>query len=263
MDWKRLLDEELDEYLENSGINPKSMSRAEKLNIASKICINPQNITQAVRDLQIATNYAKKYESKYGVKIRNSGKRYDIDNIRRLNSQGITKFAKTFGLPKSTHEQIIRILRYLEILDEPNRFEMLPPDILSVISLNTEAKSLLNLCETQPKLSQICSDKNIWLNKAEHDFGYSPEKYNKLYYEQGLRDPIFTYLLARKEVSPSYERELILTKKQFDEMFISHFGSTSIYNQMSYKDKIKTLMLHMGRGNVEYDIIKNYIIIYY
>ena len=63
----------------------------------------------------------------------------------------------------------------------------LPYERLYDIALNMDFNTLINFCQTNRFLSQICEDNRFWRLKFEHDFGFRPKEKGyidwKLYYE--------------------------------------------------------------------------------
>lgn len=187
MDWSKLSPYELQEFLRLHGnLTTKNLqAEADKL-FTSLLRSGKTNfgVTNPVADLYIASNLA----------ITNPQK-YDIRDIRQLTPDNQNQFANLFSISPDDPqklERIIRILRFLNSLIEPDVFRYLPPEVDYQLALNTDVDSLQILCTTSRRFGKFCRSGKFWRDKAVTDLSITG-----LEYDQALKvviNPRETYI---------------------------------------------------------------------
>lgn len=165
MDWTKLTPTEIKDFLEanGSGLYIKWAEELFKNRTPETV------ITEPVADLWIASNY-------WGI----IPQIYDIDKIRRLSKKKLAEFSHIFGIEPNV-EKIVRILRYLGALSQPNYWEILPTEILHTVAFQLAYEDVLCLGNTcHHKLNNLCKDPNFWRDKTVRDFNLTLQAFNEL-----------------------------------------------------------------------------------
>lgn len=95
-----------------------------------------------------------------------------VTDILLSPNEDLVGLAEELELSQVNKEQIIRILTYLERLDNDlNILDALPQEIIEEIATNLDCKSLLLLCQASERLSQLYEGSHI-LKEAIRNKGY-------------------------------------------------------------------------------------------
>lgn len=160
MDWSKLTEKELQDFIDLNGLLASSKALFNCRTTETRF-------TEPIADLYIATNYQGQITQTY-----------DIDKIRRLSKSNLKEFADIFGIEPNIH-RLIRILTYMGVIITPNRWEIIPQDVSYRIALQLSYEDLTSLCSTSTMLAPLCRDVSFWRDKAILDFGVTAEKFNQ------------------------------------------------------------------------------------
>lgn len=202
MEWIKLTDAEVREFITlygpiEPGVNLRD--QADRL-FTYLLGIGNFSVPEAVADLYIAA-HINKSSSKY--------------NINQLTRRRLSKMAKILGI--TSPARVIRILRYSNQLEEPDKMTDLPEDLRYVIALELDLPSVLQFCGSSRLIRDICQSDKYWRERSIREFSLS--KYNDLLSKS--QDPQLVYLSL---VAKNDRRALLLTSDRKPQ-HLTKFGS--------------------------------------
>ena len=162
MDWNKLSTQELKDFIDL--VDPNFYIKCAEEIFSLHYRDKNFRTTIPVADLYIAANYSGKIPQKYSIR-----------QISQLSKSKLAQFATQFNISPD-RERIIRILRYLNALDEEGN--RVPYRTLTggdyyldyLILSNLSVPEIEKLCDYGGYFSPICADDNFWNLVADNHF---------------------------------------------------------------------------------------------
>lgn len=222
MNWEKLTNTQLDEFLQINGTRIPETRDQKKLAAELLLQKSVTEYTIPIINLFLASQVINPYQ------------KYQFDILGTASLRQLAPLLKVFGLNivESNRSRLIDILDFAGAIEYgPDYFESLPDELLQIILNRLSDRELDKICTISKKIYNLCSRKEFWHQRydmyvGEENFSISfPTTWRKVI-------PVSDISSGETGKIRIYERETILQLYKF---LVSYFGdirNLAIYNSI-------------------------------